>query len=405
MNSFSRLKNVVQEYAWGSPTAIPDLLGHAGPRDKPQAELWMGAHPKAPSTVMDLSRPIRLNDLIEDQPRSILGDVVATRFGNRMPFLFKVLAADKPLSIQAHPSKKMAQEGYLRENRVGIPHDAPNRNYRDDQHKPELICALTNFWAMCGFRSFKDIMSRLRTCLGEHSAFKDSFRGFNHLNGAEGTRRLFEWLMVLPSDQREDLIRQVVQHARVCHESDEVGYWIRCLHEAYPNDIGVLSPILVYLIRLEPGQALFLPSGSLHAYLKGVGIELMANSDNVLRGGLTPKHVDVQELLKVLNFNERGPSILEPQRICRCETAYATSAEEFMLSVIQTDSHNDYESPVKRGIEILLCVEGEGEMRSSTNGGSLKVFRGTSIMVPASAPYYTISGNATLYRASVPLSN
>jgi len=402
MDSFGRLDNVIQEYAWGSTTAIQTLLGHEANLGKSQAELWMGAHSKAPSTVIDGTNHILLSDLIQENPSKILGDEVASKFSNRIPYLFKVLAAEKPLSIQAHPSKENAQKGYLRENRAGIPQNAPNRNYRDDQHKPELICALTTFWALCGFRPFNEIVATLQSYLGRKTELTEKISEFNQFHAGEGIRRLFKWLMTAEPAQREYLVKRVVHHAESDSVRDPVCYWISRLHAEYPLDIGVLAPILLHLIRLEPGQALFLSSGRLHSYLDGVGIELMANSDNVLRGGLTPKHVDTQELFSVLEFEEEELSVLTPQPVRACESAYITPAEEFLLTVIRIHGDDVYRSSRKRGIEILLCTAGVGAITSSEREQRLEFAKGTSIMVPASTPAYTIRGDAVFYKASVP---
>ncbi len=402
MDSFGRLDNVIQEYAWGSTTAIQALLGQEANLGKPQAELWMGAHAKAPSTVIDGANRTLLSDLIQENPCKILGDEVASKFSSRMPYLFKVLAAEKPLSIQAHPSKENAQKGYFRENRAGIPQNAPNRNYRDDQHKPELLCALTTFWALCGFRPFNEIVATLQSYLGRETEFTGKISEFKGLHDSKGIRRLFKWLMTAEPAQREYLVNRVVHHAESGSDADPVCYWIRRLHAEYPFDIGVFAPILLHLIRLEPGQALFLSSGRLHSYLGGVGIELMANSDNVLRGGLTPKHVDTQELFSVLEFAEQELSVLTPQPVRACESAYITPAEEFLLSVIRVHGDNVYRSSKKRGIEILLCTEGVGTIASSERGQPLEFTKGTSIMVPASTPIYAIRGDAIIYKASVP---
>jgi len=302
MTGICLLENTIQEYAWGSYTAIPELLGNDSPANTPQAELWMGAHPKAPSRVKCNGKWISLLELIDSNSQDILGKKVAQRFKNRLPYLFKVLAAAKPLSIQAHPSIDQACRGFDRENRLGIPLDAPNRNYKDDNHKPECICALTSFWALNGFRKASDMISLMgKIC---PSGLKKDFDMFRQQPNSRGLKKFFKAMMIMDQTPQHQVISDVVKNADRLKDKNAAYQWIIDLHEEYPSDIGILSPIILNLICLEPGQAMFLPSGTLHAYLDGVGIELMANSDNVLRGGLTPKHVDVKELLNVLNFEE-----------------------------------------------------------------------------------------------------
>ena len=283
MRKIGLLKNTIQEYAWGSRSAIPELLGQSVPADKPQAELWMGAHPKAPSQVFFDGIWRSLPEVIQESPEETLGQKVAARFSNELPFLFKVLAAAKPLSIQAHPNKEQAWQGFARENELGIPFDAPHRNYRDDNHKPEIICALTPFWALNGFRRIEETLSLLEEAkiagLAEIVSFLRS-----HSN-RDGLKKFFNHLMTMDSGKQGKIVEQAVNFAEKQTPEKPSWTWMIKLNEAYPGDIGVLSPLFLNLVRLEPQQAMYLPAGELHGYLEGVGIELMANSDNVLRGG------------------------------------------------------------------------------------------------------------------------
>ena len=279
------LRNTIQPYAWGSRTAIAGILGRPGTSAIPQAEMWMGAHPKAPSQVRTGDGWQPLDRLIKRYPDAILGRGAADRFGTRLPFLFKVLAAAQPLSIQAHPSRLQAEEGFARENRAGIRLDDPQRNYRDDHHKPELICALTEFWALCGFRPRQELLARLRQVCPEGLA---ALLGDLEQNGRPADiRSIFTRLMTLGEKRRRALVDEVLVRAGRRQDEEDLWRWIARLGRRYPGDIGVLAPVLLNLVRLRPAEALFLPSGHLHAYLQGTGIELMANSDNVLRGGLT----------------------------------------------------------------------------------------------------------------------
>jgi len=401
MTGICLLENTIQEYAWGSYTAIPELLGNDSPADTPQAELWMGAHPKAPSQVKCNGKWLSLLELIDKNSHDILGKKVAQQFKNRLPYLFKVLAAAKPLSIQAHPSIGQAREGFDRENRLGIPLDSPKRNFKDDNHKPECICALTYFWALNGFRKIPDMISLMgKIC---PPGLKKDFDLFRQQPNSGGLKEFFKAMMIMDRTTQKQVISDTVKNADQVKDKNNAYQWIIDLHEEYPSDIGVLSPIILNLICLEPGQAMFLPAGTLHAYLDGVGIELMANSDNVLRGGLTPKHVDVKELLNVLNFQERDVDILKMEKINPCEHRYESHAREFSLSVIAVKTDMNYYSPDKRYVEILLCTDGDAAVVDLAENNRVHIKKGMSILVPAAVKKYSIKGDAVFYKAAVPI--
>jgi mannose-6-phosphate isomerase len=401
MKSIGLMKNTVQEYAWGSFTAIAELLGNASPSKTPQAELWMGAHPKAPSMVKCDGNWISLLELIEKNPDHILGEKVAGKFNNRLPYLFKVLAAEKPLSIQAHPSIDQAKQGFERENRQGIPFDAYNRNYKDDNHKPECICAQTLFWALNGFRKISEIVGLMeKICPQGLKKQLDTLRG---QQSSIELKKFFQTLMTMNHKQQTKIIAHAVSNAKKFRDDDPAYKWMIDLYKEYPADIGVFSPILLNLICLEPDQAMFLPAGELHAYLDGVGIELMANSDNVLRGGLTPKYIDIPELLNVLNFEERKVNILETEQINECEWVYENHAEEFILSNIHVKEGIIYNSPAHRSIEILLCSDGKATITDLGKNDKVVIDKGNSIIIPAVVKKYSIQGNAVFYKAAVPL--
>jgi mannose-6-phosphate isomerase len=395
------LENTVQPYAWGSYTAIPKLLGEKSESVSPQAELWMGAHPKAPSMVILNGRLESLEKLINQHPIDILGRKVAQQFKNELPYLFKVLAAAKPLSLQAHPSASQAQEGYKRENGQGIPLDSPQRNYKDPNHKPECICALTPFWALHGFREIPEIIT-----LADHLQINSMEPFLNILKSRPdegGLKSFFRQLMTLSADKKKHLALNAADNANKLKQKNDVYRWIKTLSESYPEDIGVLSPLYLNLVRLEPGQALFLPAAELHAYLEGVGIELMANSDNVLRGGLTPKHIDVAELIEVLDFGERVPNLLTRQPGNVGELVYVCPAKEFALSVIQVNSDTGYTSPRERSVEILLCTAGTCKIKDLGSRKEMALKKGHTVIVPAAAFAYSLNGNATIYKAAVPI--
>ncbi|WP_319409798.1 mannose-6-phosphate isomerase, class I [uncultured Desulfosarcina sp.] len=395
-----RLENVVQPYEWGSRTAIADLLGQPSPAPGPQAEMWMGTHPKGPSKVVAGDQKIPLQQLIDRQSVGILGRDVCMRYGNALPYLFKVLAAARPLSIQAHPSKRQAVEGFSRENREGKAVDAPDRNYRDDNHKPEIICALTPFWGLNGFRPAAAAVDLLTPVCP--TALNNAFQDLKRRQG-KGLRNFFEAMMTLSAEKRKAAAREVLDKAGPVADASPLYQWMVNLARAYPADMGILSPALLNLICLKPGQAMFLPAGQLHAYLDGVGIELMANSDNVLRGGLTPKHVDASELLSVVRFEETSIKILEPFPMGSAESVYDCPAEEFSLTVIRPSNGQPYHSPSIRNVEMLLCTAGEGHIEYNDRRERLTVKKGDSFLVPAGLHAYVIGGSLTVYKAAVPL--
>jgi mannose-6-phosphate isomerase len=405
-----RLRNTIQEYAWGSRSAIPELLGRPSPADKPQAELWMGAHPKAPSLVLLAEGDeLPLPELIARDPSGILGPAVAEKFGGGLPFLFKVLAAAQPLSIQAHPNLEQARAGFRRENEQGIPLDAFQRNYRDDNHKPEVISALTPFWALNGFRPVPEMLQLLGSVgfsgIGRQvAAFADNPSG-------EGLKTFFASLMRLDGETRERTIQEALAWAggpsgdaggngRAKDDRAASGGWLQRLAEMYPGDIGVLSPLLLNLLLLQPGDTMFLEAGVLHAYLDGTGIELMANSDNVIRGGLTPKHMDVDELLSILRFEGSELRLAESVETVPGQRVFSTPAREFRLSEINTTPKRPYRNPGSGSIELMIILEGEGRIEASD---SLSVGKGDSLLIPASTGPYTVHGTLHIYRADVPL--
>ncbi len=400
MREISILRNPIQDYAWGSHTAIPELLGGPTPSDKPQAELWMGAHPMAPSEVLVDGNWRPLPELIEKFPTEILGRGVAERFGGRLPFLFKVLAAAKPLSIQVHPNLDQAKEGFARENRLGIPLTAPNRSYKDENHKPEIISALTPLWALNGFRKISDMISMLKEI--DPSELSKEISDLAAHPDSNGLKRFFSTMMTMERTRQQRAVEETVAFAEKWAGEDPAFEWMLKLHAQYPGDIGVLSPVLLNVVQLEPGQAMCLDAGQLHAYLAGMGIELMANSDNVLRGGLTPKHIDVPELLRVLDFTEKEIAILAPEELVDGERTYPSEAEEFRLSVITVDAGAFYKSAKDRSVEIMISVAGRASVKDLERAEALDLKRGESILIPAAVRQYSIEGEATLYKASVP---
>ncbi|AGP38009.1 mannose-6-phosphate isomerase, class I [Sorangium cellulosum] len=396
------LENRVQEYAWGSREAIAALLGQ-GPSDKPQAELWMGAHPAVSSIIeLDGGRE-RLIDAIPRRADAFLGRPTRDRFGARLPFLLKVLAADQPLSLQAHPDEAQARRGFDAENAAGVPVDAPERTYRDPHHKPELICALTPFDALCGFRPAEALTDAFALLAGGPG---DALvpRGSGPVDAA-AVARLVEGLLALGPAARRELVSAVVEACRARAEAGgplaRAAGWALRLHELYPGDVGVVIALLLNDVHLEPGEALYLPPRRLHAYVQGVGIEIMASSDNVLRGGLTPKHVNVGELLRVLDFSPWRVEPVAPRR-AGAESIYDTPAPEFRLSRIELDAASSWRTDDRRGPEIVLCTRGQASLVDA-RGAAQGLRQGGSIFVPFASGGYAIEGEGQFFRATVGL--
>ncbi|MDY6792457.1 MAG: mannose-6-phosphate isomerase, class I [Thermodesulfobacteriota bacterium] len=399
MKTICLLENTIQEYEWGSYTAIASLLSKKASSDVPQAEIWMGAHPKASSMVTYQGKSISLLELISQYPEDILGKNIAKEYNHQLPFLFKVLAAAKPLSIQAHPSHLQAREGFKRENELNISKDSPKRNYKDDNHKPECICALTDFLALNGFRKTCDMLSFMKKVCS--NSLGKELNELEKKQDADGLKQFFKSFMTLDEKRKNRVLNETLYNAKKIAKSDPAFEWMVKLAKEYPQDIGILSPAMLNLVCLKPGEAMFLFSGELHAYLDGLGIELMANSDNVLRGGLTSKHVDIPELLKVVNFAERDIEILQCEKNNTAECTYASMAKEFMLSVISVDSTKNFTSQAVKSAEILLCTDGQATITDSGNNETIYLKKGKSIIVPASVSMYHITGKAVIYKASV----
>lgn len=395
--SIARLKCDVRHYAWGSTEAMSRILAK-DPSGEPEAELWMGAHPSAPSQVLTDTGWQPLDQLIAAAPVAWLGDEVAERFDGKLPFLFKILAADQPLSLQAHPTKTQAEEGFAREEEEGIPRDAGHRNYKDDNHKPEIICALTDFWALCGFKPVDELSTYLREL--NPPALKEELQAFLASPGPETLQALFARLLELEGGPRDDLVISVVRYAENL-SSDPRWEWILKIHDQYPGDIGVAAASLLNVLHLEPGQSLYQGAGLLHAYLHGVGVELMANSDNVLRGGLTPKHVDIPELVKTLSFEPGRDTPAGPTPQGDGSGLYSTPSDEFQLSVLPLTG-GTWNGHASHSLEIWCCLEGELTASGGGLGQPLELQQGDVIVVPAAAGAYSLSGTGNAYRATVP---
>jgi mannose-6-phosphate isomerase len=338
--------------------------------------------------------PVPLPSLIAEYPHEILGRRVTANFGNALPFLFKILGVERPLSIQVHPDKQQAAAGFSRENNKGVPPDSPERNYHDDNHKPELIYALTPFTALCGFRAPRVIADYLDN-IAPHTLREETT-----ILRSGGLKTFYSRLMTLAPERKKEIIDETALNAAKLSREDGACAWICRLSKEYPDDAGILSPVILNLVELKPGQAMYLPAGRLHAYIHGLGIELMANSDNVIRGGLTGKNIDVAELLSIVTFSDTPVEIMEGAADGN-EKVFRTGAAEFQLSEINTSIYQSYQSAEIRNVEILLFVEGTVTLESSST--ELTASPGDVFLIPALAPPYRITGNCRVFKAAVPL--
>jgi mannose-6-phosphate isomerase len=381
------LTGVVRPYAWGSRTILATLQGRPVPSDGPEAELWLGAHPDDPSTVTRPEGPISLATLIAEDPKGQLGSEVAGEFGSRLPYLMKVLAAEAPLSLQAHPDAEYARRAFA--DQEADP--AAPRNYTDPYHKPEMLVAVTPFRALCGFRApevsaavLEDLdVPRLAPVVAALRA------GVGRLG--EAVRTLLSW----PADDRRPLVDAVLAAGGTSHAL------VAELARHYPGDPGVLVALLLNHVRLEPGEAIWLPAGNLHAYLSGAAVEIMAASDNVLRGGLTAKRVDVDELLRVLRFEVLDEPVLRPVDVAPGVVTWPVPAREFALYRIRIDGGAEPISIPGAGPRIVLGTGGEFTV-SESGGGSVTVGTGAAAYAPADAGSLTVAGAGEVFVATVP---
>lgn len=391
------LEGALQHYDWGSRTALARLQGRP-PAPRCEAELWFGTHPAGPGRVVEGGGSTDLRGWLAADPGGRLGARVVSRFGPELPFLLKLLAVERPLSLQVHPDAGRAREGYAREaggsreaSQVG---SAVHRQYADARHKPELICALTRFRALAGFRPWSEVLSRLE------AAGVDGVPGlpaFQASPAPETGRALLAGLLGLAPERVRELLRGAVTRLPPSDEDPSLA-WLGRLAEAYPEDPAALAPLLLDHVELAPGEALFLPPGVLHCYLAGVAVEVMASSDNVVRGGLTSKPVHVEELLRLTDFEPRAARPLEPQLASPTEQVFAAPVEEFRLSRIVTGPGLEHRASAGGSLEILVCVEGEARI-----GGGPLLAPGCAAVVPAACAGYSIAGAACVYRVVVPV--
>jgi mannose-6-phosphate isomerase len=391
------LEPTVQPYAWGSRTVIAALQGRPAPTPQPEAELWMGAHPSSPSRLDRAGVRTTLNAVIAADPVRELGARCAVRFGGRLPFLLKVLAAENALSIQVHPSREQAEAGFREETARGLPPGDKGRNYVDDWPKPEILCALTRFEVLAGMRTAVDAAELLRELgVGELEPVAADLAAApvpEALTAALG--RVLSW----PAEGRAALIDSVVAACERLAVTDS-RYAAACraivrLGAEHPGDLGIVAALLLRHAVLQPAEAVFLPAGGLHSYLHGTGVELLANSDNVVRAGLTGKHIDVPELLKLTDPTVPVP-VIEPRPLGDGVFVYDSPAPEFRLYRAELSAATVILPG--GGPRLVLCAEGTITLRSAAGGG-LTVGRGESCFVSAADGAVTAAGPAVAFTA------
>ncbi len=407
------LTNPIRDYAWGSTSQLAEFVGSTA-TGKPEAELWIGAHDGDPSRLADGRL---LNRAIIDDPHPILGRRVCDLFGDRLPFLMKVLAVDSPLSLQVHPSGEGARLGHRRESGDNIPLDAAHRNYKDPWHKPELIFAVTTFEGLAGFREIDKTAALLRILkirwaddvanrLEAGPAFQSLHNVVTDTLALKGNplARILRDVEIAGRHAEARVQREEMRHRSrgagdphgINREAIRVFGRAADLAQQYPRDPGVLVTLLLNNVRLAPGEAMFVNAGVVHAYLAGFGVEIMASSDNVLRAGLTPKHMDVEELLKITDFTPMPPPRWEPSERTDGFAYFEPPVSEFSLTVGLT--------PIRRlpvsGPRVLLVLQGTVEVSTKTE--KLRVGRGEAILIQHDDGRFEVEGDGNVAIGAVP---
>jgi mannose-6-phosphate isomerase len=401
--SMRALQGRVQHYAWGSATAIPEFLGETAD-GRPWAEAWFGAHPLAPARLEDGSG---LDEMIAADRAAMLGPDVARAFGGRLPYLLKVIAPERPLSLQVHPTREHAAESFAAENAAGLPLDSPHRTFRDPNHKPEMLLALTRFSALCGFRTPRRAAAILD---GLGTSLTDRLHRLLVENPtAHGMRAAFRTLVSAALRPGPEEVAAVVAACRARADAGNspslrIDRSVCLLAEHHPGDPGVVAALLLNPVTLQPGEAMFVPAGALHAYISGTGIEIMAASDNVLRAGLTPKKVDADEVLQCVSVSAAPPLRVAPERQNATSIAYYAPVDDFELTITQLTDAPDVPAgahPIPgSGPRIILGLEGEATL--STAHDEHRVQAGQAVFVPAADGALRATGSGRFAQACVP---
>lgn len=429
------LQGRIRDYAWGSPEAIPAFFGRP-PASINVAEIWLGAHPNDPAIVdagasifdekqlyfrdfaasgvpetaasassqasressFETTSGIPLDEWIAKDPVAALGEAVTERYEGKLPYLLKIIAPNEPLSLQVHPSIEQAKRGYRREDAQGIPRDCPQRNYKDQNHKPELVYALSTFEALVGFRAPRrigDVLEGLDTPLA---------RKLHAMVRRKGVRAAFETLLSASTrpeaEEVEAIARACTARLKEGSPSPRADRVVGVLAQRYPGDPGVVASLLMNPVTLTPGEALFVSAGTIHAYLKGIAVEIMAASDNVLRAGLTPKHVDVPELLTVLHSTASPPTRIAPERVNSSVSTFYAPVDDFELSSIRLKDASVAQKVRGFGPRTVVCLSGAATL--SANGKKKTIRAGQAVFVPAADGKLTMRGVGHLVQAAVP---
>ena len=392
-----KLHTTTQSYDWGSTRFFSDLRGEEQESAEPEAELWVGVHPKAPSEVELGGVTTPLSDLIDARPVEVLGTKVVDRFGDRLPFLLKILVIEKPLSIQLHPDRVQARHGSDRQARSSLPED--ELDYVDPRHKPELAVALTPFSALRGLRSAAEIVENFgRAEVRSVMPLVEDLEANPH---DDGIKRFVQRIFSLGEEGVSAALKQASEAIR-SNAGDPIFEWIGRLIDLHPEDAGCLAPLMMNLEVLEPGQAIFQPPGMLHCYLEGAAVEVMADSDNVLRAGLTTKHRDLRELLKLLVIQPFDTNPVEAHERGVNLWTYYPPVEEFNLSRLQLLKGFVFTSSGGRSVELWVCTEGGGRMWTEDGPFSIDFLGGDALLVPAGVDSFSVEGEGCMYFAGVP---
>jgi mannose-6-phosphate isomerase len=403
----SKLRGVIRNYDWGGTEFLSKLLSHPNPQGKPMAEYWLGAHDTDSAVVFTAGGEVTLSDLVAGNKQLVLGKTIANKFG-RLPYLFKILDVTNMLSIQVHPAKHEAEIEFARENKQRVPLNAPHRNYKDDNHKPELAVALTDFWLLHGFKPVDKLTATLEST--------PELRGLLEIFNATGYDQLYKTVMEMPQQSVNQLLQPLFDRIYPLYSSgqlkkNEENFWALRAALIFDQkgkagkqrsiDRGIFSIYFFNLLRLNKGEGLFQDAGVPHAYLEGQNVEIMANSDNVLRGGLTNKHIDVRELMKHIKFEETVPNIIVPEKINKFEQLYRTGAPDFRLSrfILKKDDVGTFESVSG---EILFVVTGSVSISSEKD--ELSLTKGEAAFI-ISHQHVSLKcfADTEVYRASVPV--
>ncbi|PSV19648.1 mannose-6-phosphate isomerase, class I [Photobacterium kishitanii] len=389
---FYKMGNVIQDYAWGSVTSIEHLFAIPNPQQKPQAEMWMGAHANGCSTIIVNGETVRLADFIATDPDAIIGAETQAKFAE-LPYLFKVLAAEKALSVQVHPSKHQAEIGYAKEEKIGIARNASNRNYKDPNHKPELVFALTPYQAMNGFRQIAEIVTLFQTLNIE--VISDLVAKLAANQTEAGLGAFFEAMLSLEGEHKDAAVNALLAFCNANQEQPLFALLLE-LAEQYPGDIGLFAPLMLNVLTLQPGEAMFLSACTPHAYIKGTGLEIMANSDNVLRAGLTPKFMDVPELVANTEFTSMAvDKLLLAPTVAEGGLHYHVPVPDFKFSVYKQVHDIALQNT---SAEILFAIDTPLTV-THHNGETLTLEKGQSVFIPAYAKAYSAHCDGMFARA------